>query len=130
MQHRETDKTLSAIQPQELVQPPQGDLLAGELVAQAPHQISPVLGYGNIIPASQSFEFAEIEASLQRCGAAFTKVTCFEGSAIYYVSEADLDKLPRDQHGPYLPVDDESGYKLIKIRQCYVDLMTTDPRAP
>ncbi len=89
-----------------------------------------VLGFGCVLPRSSEPDFAEIENMLHSVGVVFRRIDVVGDGVMYLLAESELPKLPHDDRGPYLPVDEEGGHSLSVIRQAYLDLMVLPEHAP
>lgn len=68
-----------------------------------------ILGDGN------ADEFQELTDECKKRGVRLQHTEMPGGARIFRIPEADLDKLPKDEDGPYLG-DDTSGHTLSKLR--------------
>jgi hypothetical protein len=67
------------------------------------------------LPSGNRFEFDSIEAQFLKRGIAYVKKDLSSGGAIFEFDESQIDKLPSDNLGHFIPVNDISGYTFYKL---------------
>lgn len=83
-----------------------------------------IVGIGCVLPEANSPEFPEIEEMLGKCSVQFRKIPIKGEGVMYLLPESEVSKLPQDDEGHYLPVDEDGGHTIYRISQAYLDLMT------
>lgn len=83
------------------------------------------------LPSGNANEFADIEAQFQKRGIIYAKKLKF-GGAIFEFDGSQVGKLPVDNFGHFVPVNDISGYSFFEtnsVEDClYQALMKLESR--
>jgi len=66
------------------------------------------------LPSGNRFEFDSIETQFHKRKIEYTKKDLLSGGIIFEFDQSQIVKLPTDDLGPFIPVDDLSGYTFYK----------------
>lgn len=67
------------------------------------------------LPSGNKPEFMDIEIQLSKRGVEYVRKNLVSGGTIFEFDESQIPKLPVCSEGPFVPVDDESGYSFYEV---------------
>lgn len=77
---------------------------------------------GCILSGGNSSEFPELDSELTKRGIEIIFREIRHGGRIYFFKDEDIEKLPKDEKGPYFG-DDESGHSIYEVSEELIDYL-------
>lgn len=68
--------------------------------------------YVSILPSGNSSDFPSIDDKLMILGVEYEKKDILGGGRVYRIHADEVEKLPTDDRGPFLPTLADTGYSL------------------
>lgn len=70
---------------------------------------------GCVLPSLNAYEFPLIKKQLKNRGVRYGFKRLKTGGGVFFFEKKEMRKLPKDDKGPYLPLDEETGYSVYNL---------------